>query len=498
LGLLLIALVLLHVWNHMRLDAGGLSAAIEPLIERSREIERRARPEYQDHALATLPPSPSNGTHYRLDDLLGEADVAHAPSLEASGEEAILYALEMDDADASGFEAPNGNVTQDLRDGILRLSDHKGIGYLTNVAPIAVPREEIGDIVIRARATKQTHLTLAWSKAADPKNPFLHQVEMTLEASDELQTYVVNARNVLRRGLKPDDPIAHIYLRPSSVADAEIEIDFIRFISKQAIYLSAINGVVHEDLGGELRPAVYMLTNQTLLWPIDVPEETPRLDLGQGLLGDDVPVRFSVTVADGGVTSVVHEAKIGTAASWRDVSIDLSPWAGRSVTLGLHAEATSPQTVALWSSPRVRSAPKSRFNVVVILEDALRADYLSTYGYERKTSPNKTAIMAEQGVVFEHAFSQATKTRPSIPSLMTGLYPTATGVWHFSERAVSDARRDHAKPGLRHRLLHPERQCRCLCRPASGLRQAARQDANGPSHREHPGRARLRMARGAS
>jgi arylsulfatase A-like enzyme len=67
------------------------------------------------------------------------------------------------------------------------------------------------------------------------------------------------------------------------------------------------------------------------------------------------------------------------------------------------------------------------------LEDTLRADYLSTYGHERETSPNKTAIMAEQGVLFEHAFSQATKTRPSVPSLMTGLYPTATGVWHFSD-----------------------------------------------------------------
>ena len=105
----------------------------------------------------------------------------------------------------------------------------------------------------------------------------------------------------------------------------------------------------------------------------------------------------------------------------------------RSVILGLHAEAESPKTLALWSNPRIRSAPKDRLNVVVILEDALRADYLSTYGYERDTSPNKTAVMAKQGVVFEHAFSQATKTRPSVPSIFTGLYPTATGVWHFSD-----------------------------------------------------------------
>jgi arylsulfatase A-like enzyme len=36
-------------------------------------------------------------------------------------------------------------------------------------------------------------------------------------------------------------------------------------------------------------------------------------------------------------------------------------------------------------------------------------------------------------VLFENAFSQATKTRPSVPSLFTSLYPTATGVWWFWE-----------------------------------------------------------------
>ena len=437
LTILLVAMVGIHVWNYLRVNAGGLAAGIEPLIERTREIERRARPEYQDHVLATLPPNADNGPFHRLDDLLAEAETREAPDLEARGEEAILYRLEMDDPAGSGLEAPDGAVAQSLSNGILRLSDHGGTGHVTNVEPITVRQEEIGDIIIRARASKQTRLTLAWSADADPENPFRNRVDMTLAASDELQTYVINARNVLKRGLAPNDPVAHIYLRPSSVADAEIEIDFIRFVSKQALYLSAINGVVHEALGGELRRAIHMLPDQTLSWQLDVPEEAPRLDLGQGLLTSGDPVRFSVAVEEGDSASTVHEAEIATAESWHDVSIDLAPWAGRSVRLSLRVENTSADTssraVALWSSPRLHSKPRKRFNIVFILEDALRADYLSTYGYERETSPNKTALVAERGVIFEHAFSQATKTRPSMPSLMTGLYPTATGVWHFSD-----------------------------------------------------------------
>jgi choline-sulfatase len=34
----------------------------------------------------------------------------------------------------------------------------------------------------------------------------------------------------------------------------------------------------------------------------------------------------------------------------------------------------------------------------------------------------------------ETAFSQATETRPSCPTLMTSLYPTSTGVWNFTDR----------------------------------------------------------------
>ena len=57
---------------------------------------------------------------------------------------------------------------------------------------------------------------------------------------------------------------------------------------------------------------------------------------------------------------------------------------------------------------------------------------MSCYGYSRATTP-LTDKFAEKGAVFLNAFSQATKTRPSCPSIMTSLYPSATGVWNFFE-----------------------------------------------------------------
>jgi arylsulfatase A-like enzyme len=60
-------------------------------------------------------------------------------------------------------------------------------------------------------------------------------------------------------------------------------------------------------------------------------------------------------------------------------------------------------------------------NVLVIVIDTLRADHLSSYGYERDTSPYIDRI-AEQGVLFEKVYSTSSWTVPSHASLLTGRY----------------------------------------------------------------------------
>lgn len=69
-----------------------------------------------------------------------------------------------------------------------------------------------------------------------------------------------------------------------------------------------------------------------------------------------------------------------------------------------------------------QGSAKSKPNVILISLDTLRADHLSCYGYENKTSPNIDAL-AGQGVRFEYAVSQASWTLPSHSSLMTSRYP---------------------------------------------------------------------------
>ena len=60
-------------------------------------------------------------------------------------------------------------------------------------------------------------------------------------------------------------------------------------------------------------------------------------------------------------------------------------------------------------------------HVLLVVIDTQRADHLGCYGYPRPTSPVIDAL-AKEGVLFEHAASQATWTLPSMVSMMTASY----------------------------------------------------------------------------
>ena len=62
-------------------------------------------------------------------------------------------------------------------------------------------------------------------------------------------------------------------------------------------------------------------------------------------------------------------------------------------------------------------------NVLLIIVDALRADHLSTYGYNLPTSPELTR-WASSGALFENAVAPSSWTLPSHASILTGRYPT--------------------------------------------------------------------------
>ncbi|MFB6088255.1 MAG: sulfatase-like hydrolase/transferase, partial [Candidatus Aenigmatarchaeota archaeon] len=66
-------------------------------------------------------------------------------------------------------------------------------------------------------------------------------------------------------------------------------------------------------------------------------------------------------------------------------------------------------------------------NIIVISLDAVRADHLPCYGYHRNTTPN-ICNLADDGVLFENAYSQGGCTLISLSSLLTSTWPADNGV----------------------------------------------------------------------
>jgi arylsulfatase A-like enzyme len=87
------------------------------------------------------------------------------------------------------------------------------------------------------------------------------------------------------------------------------------------------------------------------------------------------------------------------------------------------------------ASPTVTRAapPADAPNVVLVVVDTLRADHLSCYGGTTVRTPHIDALAAE-GVRYADAFSQASWTRPSIATILTGLYPSSHGAIHKADK----------------------------------------------------------------
>jgi arylsulfatase A-like enzyme len=135
---------------------------------------------------------------------------------------------------------------------------------------------------------------------------------------------------------------------------------------------------------------------------------------------------------DRGVRSTVAATKRGER-----IAIDSTPeeLGEEPVRLELANEGGGDVRVGAWSVVRPEPAYRharvepegasrlERPNVVIYLVDALRADYLSVYGWPAPTSPRLETFAAES-VVFTDAWAQASWTRPTTASIFTGLHPS--------------------------------------------------------------------------
>jgi arylsulfatase A-like enzyme len=91
-----------------------------------------------------------------------------------------------------------------------------------------------------------------------------------------------------------------------------------------------------------------------------------------------------------------------------------------------------------------KKPPSDRPNIILVTLDTTRADHLSCYGHDRKTSPNLDKL-AEGSLVYTKAIAPSSWTLPSHASLFTGKFTSSHGARYDPDGPfyLSDALGEH-------------------------------------------------------
>ena len=87
---------------------------------------------------------------------------------------------------------------------------------------------------------------------------------------------------------------------------------------------------------------------------LDLPAR-PWLDLAYGTI-EDGPITFEVTVTAAGTETSLLKRTVTTPQRWSTSRLELSEYAGQSVTLSLGLDADNPGMLGYWGSPVVRNS----------------------------------------------------------------------------------------------------------------------------------------------
>jgi arylsulfatase A-like enzyme len=325
--------------------------------------------------------------------------------------------------------------------------------------------EDWGSIVVIARTDDDiTYLFPVFNKceegsgASGPRSTFLYSGEgISVVHDGEIHTYLMDmasdwpeGKGLPWRQFGIGVSSSQQEREDSSKGPVSIDILSIIVTPKEAVYAKSKAGTSRVSWGGPNRRVLYTHVPGRIEFDVKVPE-AGRLDVGFGLLKKNIPVKFGVIVREkrreSGPRKLLEEDFTADTPRLQR-SVDLSAFAGKTVTLALEAGAERPGNVAFWAVPTIsgkRATPKP--NVIFYVIDGAAAEFMSVYGYNRRTTPNLERLAAE-GVVFENAYSNSSWTAVSAPSFMTSLHSSVLGGYGeesnlLPEQAVPMAERMH-------------------------------------------------------
>lgn len=279
-------------------------------------------------------------------------------------------------------------------------------------------------LALRVVAKSECTLTVAWRDIGQDFSDERRVAGLSLEPGDEARSFLIRLSDLRGVGDAPDaeDGVEAFELRIEAKGGGkpDVELRSVSLITDYDTHRGEAFSQARLRSNGVLRNGVAARVPGRIAAKLDT-RRGDRVHVGLALVGTDTPL--DVRVSAGTQSRAVH---CGPGAGWTDVSLDIVDNGVDSVVFEV-MDAPDPNAVLLIGGLlHLRPATEVLPDVILYVEDTLRADRLGTYGYARPTDPHLQRI-ADAGVVFERAFATSNWTRPSSSSLMTSLVPSAHG-----------------------------------------------------------------------
>ena len=367
-----------------------------------------------------------------------------------------------DGGDTFGWTVLNDVSDLSVRDGML-VGNTGVLPVLLGISPDGLDEDDLlYAIDVRMRVSSGAEVGIQLNGARERDDDWVE---------NRIEQLTDQARRQLRAELTPGDDFITYTLReagatirisaarnllliPSDVEGAEFELESVRIIPLKEHLASIPSGPGWHGLSEVYRETIVSRAPERIVVDLDLPAR-PWLDLAYGTI-EDGPITFEVTVTAGGTETSLLKRTVTTPQRWSTSRLELSEYAGQSVTLSLALDADNPGMLGYWGSPVVRNSGAMPENNVVTedrsalldggserpraiilwISDTMRRDHLEAYGYGRSTAPTLTKL-ANEGVRFADNIAQASWTKVSVPSILTSLYPSTHGITDMPDRLTS-------------------------------------------------------------
>lgn len=375
---------------------------------------------------------------YRFDDNLDKAGRIRVPEVQKTD---TGLSFEFDGREAPVWKAGKSTSVCEIKDGLL-VFETEDVDSVVSPENLQIRARDVESILIRMKSRDTDLAHLYWRRQQGQFNDE-GRFTVNIPETDRWYTFEIKALGLLRW----EGVIEQLKLKVPG--KARVEVDSIRVLTKEAHFSENPVGVLQYKIGSGINPGnsyrscLYAHCPAEIEYRVGVPENA-YISTGLGIIRSTSPVTFSVLVKRKGffaASTQLFSREVEKAGEWHDTKIDMSGYAGEEVDILFKVDCEEPTNIALWSNPilyhaksasevsslRSRAPRGQDVNVVLYLIDALRADHLDVYGYQRETAPTIRGL-AKEGVRFARCFAHDTWTKSSVSSLFTGTTAWVHGV----------------------------------------------------------------------